>query len=268
MTLSARSLEPIHAIWDELADFLPADSDRALDQLFDGLARAVGADSAFWMGTVRLQRGPSAARDICYGWRAPTVRQWTGNSRKDDLARSWLDSFERPTDAGIGETTIRMAAESGKPRCRRLHERGWIDLKAFRSSRHYAVFYQGPAITDRMWIGIPVNADTESHFVFSRVARADDRFSARDAELALYALRGLRWFHRQLLLRHGVRAAQARLSPTEWRLMPLLLTDRTEKEIAPLLGLSVATTHKHARGVYRKFAVRGRTGLLALWAGQ
>ena len=267
MTPAAQSLDAVHALWDELADFRPADSDRALQHLFASVARLVGADDAFWMGTVRMRRAATAG-DPCHGCRAPAIHHWEASRRRDDIASVWLKSFDRPTDAGIGQTTIQMAAEAGRFRCHRLHERGWIDLAAFRRTRHYAVYYTGLGVTDRMWIGAPVNADTETHFVFDRINRGAKRFTARDAALAGHALRGIKWFHRQLLLRHGVRAAQARLSPTEWRVMPCLLTDRTEKEIAAQLNLSFDATHKHARGIYRKFSVRGRAGLMALWAGQ
>jgi DNA-binding CsgD family transcriptional regulator len=54
----------------------------------------------------------------------------------------------------------------------------------------------------------------------------------------------------------------------ERRIVSLLLTDRAEKEIAAELGQKPATTHKYITGILRKFGVRGRTGLMALWLGR
>jgi len=45
----------------------------------------------------------------------------------------------------------------------------------------------------------------------------------------------------------------------------LLLTEAGEKQIAEQLGLAVSTTHSYITGIYRKFGVRGRAGLMSLW---
>jgi DNA-binding CsgD family transcriptional regulator len=93
------------------------------------------------------------------------------------------------------------------------------------------------------------------------------RFSAHDSALAAHTLRGIKWFHRQLLLGHGLVAAQRPLTASERRVVRLLLTEQTEKEIAQSLGLGFDTTHKRVTEIYRKFGVRSRTGLMALWLG-
>lgn len=58
---------------------------------------------------------------------------------------------------------------------------------------------------------------------------------------------------------------QARLAPHESRVLQLLLTEAAEKQIAEQLGLATSTTHSYITGVYRKFGVRGRAGLMSLW---
>jgi hypothetical protein len=45
----------------------------------------------------------------------------------------------------------------------------------------------------------------------------------------------------------------------------LLLTDRSEKEIAERLGIGWRTTHDYTVSILRKFGVRGRVGLMASW---
>jgi len=80
-----------------------------------------------------------------------------------------------------------------------------------------------------------------------------------------YTMRGLKWFHRELLLANGLLIAEKSLSPSERRIVRLMLTDRTEKEIAIELGQSPKTTHKYITEILRKFGVQGRTGLMARW---
>ncbi|MFX1767850.1 PAS domain S-box protein [Paraburkholderia sp. A1RI-2L] len=58
---------------------------------------------------------------------------------------------------------------------------------------------------------------------------------------------------------------QGILAPYERRVLKLLLTEATEKQIAERLGLAVSTTHSYITGIYRKFGVRGRAGLMSRW---
>jgi DNA-binding CsgD family transcriptional regulator len=69
------------------------------------------------------------------------------------------------------------------------------------------------------------------------------------------------------MLHHGLLIAKAPLTPTERRLLNLLLTERVEKEIACDLDLTLATPHTYIAGLFRKFGVSGRAGLTALWLG-
>jgi len=64
---------------------------------------------------------------------------------------------------------------------------------------------------------------------------------------------------------HDLLLASAPLAPREREVLELLLTEATEKQIAERLGLAVSTTHAYITGIYRKFGVRGRAGLMSLW---
>jgi PAS domain S-box-containing protein len=55
------------------------------------------------------------------------------------------------------------------------------------------------------------------------------------------------------------------LAPYERKVLELLLTEATEKQIAERLGLAVSTTHSYVTGIFRKYGVRGRAGLMSLW---
>ena len=78
-------------------------------------------------------------------------------------------------------------------------------------------------------------------------------------------LRGVKWFHRQLMLCQGLLLAKTPLTAVEQKIVSRLLTDKSEKEIAHELGQSFHTTHWYVREIYRKFGVNGRAGLMALW---
>ena len=55
---------------------------------------------------------------------------------------------------------------------------------------------------------------------------------AQDGERLGFVMRGLRWFHRQQLLSHGLLIANAALTPAERRVLLALLDGHTEKQIA------------------------------------
>ncbi len=63
----------------------------------------------------------------------------------------------------------------------------------------------------------------------------------------------------------GVPALLAQLAPHERKVLAMLLTEATEKQIAERLGLAVSTTHSYITGIFRKYGVRGRAGLMSLW---
>jgi len=55
------------------------------------------------------------------------------------------------------------------------------------------------------------------------------------------------------------------LAPHERKVLDLLLTEASEKQIAERLGLAASTTHSYITGIFRKYGVRGRAGLMSLW---
>lgn len=78
----------------------------------------------------------------------------------------------------------------------------------------------------------------------------------------LSELRQAQWLNRGLL------HATAPLAAYELKVLQLLLTAATEKQIAARLGLAASTTHSYVTGIFRKFGVRSRAGLMSLWLEQ
>jgi DNA-binding NarL/FixJ family response regulator len=86
-------------------------------------------------------------------------------------------------------------------------------------------------------------------------------------ELVAQALRGIKWFHRQLLLGHGFGASEKPITVAERRIIKGLLSGATEKVIAEEANLTCGTVHQYATRIYRKFGVNGRAEFMALWLG-
>ncbi len=254
--------EQIYGLWDELADLPLADQRGAIELLFSRIATWIGADDAFWIGSARVQDAPHADNDVLYGWRLRAAECWiTRPEYNQEFIRKVLAHMER--DPGL--STRKIISRAGHFRSYRLHD-GFIDFEVFRQTPQYRMYFETRGITDRIWCVFPVNHDAESLFCFDRIRRRA-RYTEAHERVVAQALRGLKWFHRQLLLDHGLLVGKTPLSPAHRRLLPQLLSHKPEKEIADTLGLSRATTHKYVTDIFRSFGVSSRAGLITLWMG-
>lgn len=252
--------EQVFRLWDELAAFPPAEIERAWRHLAKAIAGWIQADMVYWVGNVRLLHGSQATHDILLGWRVKVVG-FLDPPSADEQRAAQRQVGNRMEDPGM--TTIASVRDSGVFRVNRLHH-GFVDLEEFRKTDYYRANYVDLGIHDELSVGCPVSPETEVFYVFNR-RETEGQFSDADAELAGFTLRGLSWFHRQMLDSHGLRVAKEPLTPAQRDVLHLLLTDKTEKEIAAALGQSVHTTHTHVKDIYRKYNVRSRAGLMTVW---
>lgn len=257
--LTEAEKEVIHRLWDRISAFSAWESDSALLFLMEELCRGIRADDALWVGGARLLHGSAARRDAQYGWRGVRIRHL--RLTPEMQARSIQAAKEQDSDPGM--TTRALVAGAGAFRVHRLHD-GFVDIKRFKASVHYRLFYQEAGIVDRLFVGVPLTPDAESFLIFDRLDGAS-LFAPDECEYLAYAMRGLKRFHRDLMLSHGLLCGKTPLSPTERRITQMLLTDCPEKEIAAALGQSPKTTHKYITEILRKFGVKGRAGLMSLW---
>lgn len=65
-------------------------------------------------------------------------------------------------------------------------------------------------------------------------------------------------------MRSSLQEPFSRLTPTEWRLVELVWEGCSNKEIAARLDKSIRTVKSQLTSVYKKFAVRSRSKLIAL----
>ncbi len=257
--------DEVYAILDRLADFPAARVDDALAFLFVALRRLVGAEAVFWNLLVRLGGGEVARVDLCQGWRVRDMVMENASPERMARVRQYLEGTRKQDPLHLGETSINLAQHAGEFRAERMRG-GLVDWERFRQTPHYALYYGNPGIEDRLLVVCPVNADVESCFAFDRSGHPGGaHFTRADADRALHLLRSIRWFHRRLILSRGVPAGGTPCTPAERRALDLLLTGRSEKEIADALGLSVGTTHNRVHAIFRKFGVRSRPELMALW---
>lgn len=249
--------ERIHRLWDELAAFEAAKSEPALMHLLGAVAEMIDAQNAYWMGAVRLS---DDERDPLGGWRPALVRYLRPLPNDEKFTQQRLRSIRRGV---VDEATVAQARLSGTFRARRLRDlvsEDWFNSETYQG-------YLGRGVHDSLTVGVPVNPMAEGYYGFFRM-RADEPFTELQRDVAYYAMRGLTWFHRQVLLAHGLVAAGSPLSPMERRVLALLLTDRAEKAIADEMGVTTSTLHTYVRGVLRKLGVSGRNGLISLWLGR
>ncbi len=253
--MNAVTDEDIHSIWDDLTDFEAGEAVKAATHLMTVLTGQVGAWNATWAGAVRVN--VNSDDDLLQGWRVAAMHTLhpepphKAEERFRDILRLWdqrqIDpSFLLPLHA-VGKYRTYSFRRELPPE--------WFD------GPFYKLHYAAVGTYDAVFVAFPLNHDAESHFGFySRGAFTDEQI----ARLA-YALRGIKWFHRHLMLSHGLLTASSPLSPAERKVLQLLLTDATEKRIAQEVDMAASTVHQYVVSIYRKFGVRSRAGLMSLW---
>jgi DNA-binding CsgD family transcriptional regulator len=265
--LPVAAMESVFALWDELERFPVDKSDDALGHLAKRLRGLLRADNIKWLGVIRVLRGSTARRDDLLGWRIRSTYELfedPPNYRK--LTACWFRR-DNQMDPGFlyGHATLAMVKGLGKFQSHRMRD-GWIPFEEFQSSKHYRIHYTDLNITDRIWLSVPLNADSESMFLVDRHGDSP-HFTKTEEILAATILRGIRRFHCRLFLERGLFIGEHELSPVSRRILQKLLTGMSEKEIAQALNQTPATTHKYIKTIYHRFGVNGRAELMALWLG-
>jgi DNA-binding CsgD family transcriptional regulator len=255
-----RHEDNIYRLWDELADFGSDATNEALMHCMHTICGWIGAQNAFWIGAVRIAAKNEMDSDPASGWRIGRVEPL--NAEFVNLER--LQTSRQPPHAfDPGDAAPAVISGAGQFRIYSLGT-GVADLEAFQKTEHYDRFYRQPGVSDRIWVVFPINVDAESYFVFD-THEEGRRFGKNELYMAAEALRGIKWFHRQQLLAHGLGISDAPLTQAERRILAGLLSGASEKIIAHQLNLTQGTVHQYVTNVYRKFGVRGRAEFMALW---
>lgn len=250
--------EAIHRLWDSLADLPASDTDRALCYLMEGIAGMIGAGNAYWLGYIRLDARPG---DPLKGLRPCANRYLYPAPIHDESYRAQMGKW---IGNQVNEGYVRAARDVGQFRSFRLRD---VMRPEYFEEEFYQIFHASRGFHDQCVVFFPVNDDYESMFNFQRVGEKRD-FTAEEEAIAAYALRGIKWFHRQVALSYGLLIAEQSLSPIQRQVTQLLLTEHSEKLIAEEIGKSPNMTHKYVTEIFRKFGVKSRAGLMAVWLGR
>jgi len=248
-------MKEIHRVWDELTDFEAGQTEQAVAHLLTFLCDQVDAWNATWAGAIHVDGNSND--DPLQGWRVAAVKSLhpvaphPGEGHFKEILRLW---DQRKIDPSF-LLPLRAVGTFRTYSFRRELPPEWFESPFYRS--HYEVI----GTYDAVFVAFPLNEDAESHFGFYSRKTFTDEEIARLAS----ALRGIKWFHRRLLLGHGLLMASSPLTPTERKVLRLLLTDAPEKHIAHQVDMAESTAHQHVVNIYRKFGVRSRAGLMGLW---
>jgi DNA-binding CsgD family transcriptional regulator len=252
-------LQAVYALWDRLAEFSVGDSDAALTHMMVALCTMLSASNVLWSVVVRL---PSPKRaDPLLGWRPRLVRLLHPTPA---VAASVQQQFDKLWSSNLDLSQILSASGDEPFRVRLLFDAlppEWFE------GEHYRRHYLDVGHADSISVRIALNDDVRIRLFVFRDTQSP-RFTAMDGERLGFVMRGLRWFHRQQLLGHGLLIANAPLTPTERKVLLALLDGQMEKQIAQRLDQSPNTTHFHVKSIYGKFGVRNRAALAALWLGK
>lgn len=250
----------IQLLWNEVTEYGASRTEEALTLLMEALASLLDAQHAYWTGALLLSN--TAEQDPMQGWR-PRVVRFLNPTKERLLAEK--EYFRRIDCGKIDPTITANLQKAGQFRVSTSHELappGWFD------SEFYLCLYAPFEVIDTIYVAIPLGSDIESWLAFERIGKDKPLFGETERELLDYSMRPMKWFHHQLVLHHGVTLANEPLKPAERRVLNSLLTQKTEQEIAEEHGLTQATVHTYCTRIYRKFNVRGRAGLTALWLGK
>lgn len=251
-------LDRIHQLWDTLADFSSADAEAARACLLAGLCDLVGAQNATWVGVVKLDEQPG---DPYLGWRPRLMHLLHPDERLINAAESQSRRVERGETDPLVLHNLKTLGTLRVTRLSDVVEPEWFERDYYRS------FYLEAGRVDSIWACAPVNTDVEVYFGLHRSVD-QPRYSRQECDKVMLAMRGLRWFHRQQMLAFGLLVAKSPLTPLERKVLHGLLTGQTEKQVAATLGHGQHTTHEYVLRIYRKYGVKSRAALLALWMGK
>ncbi len=250
----------VAALWDSLSDSGASNIEEALDHLLATLCGLLGAHNGYWLGTARMDELDDD--DPMKGWRPWALRNLYTSAERQAVVK---EHQRRIQEGQVDPSILANLQGAGRFRINIRHQLvspGWYRSEFYRS------LFAPLQIRDVIFVVTPLGSVVESWLGFERMGAQAQRFGEAERELLDYAVRPLRWFHRQLALQHGVYAATEPLKPFERRVLSQLLTDKTEREIAEELDLSPSTVHTYCSWLCRNFGVRGRSGLSALWLGQ
>ncbi|PTQ74161.1 LuxR C-terminal-related transcriptional regulator [Pseudomonas sp. GV071] len=247
-------------LWDTLDDFGAQQTDAALRYCLGQICAWVGAQDASWVGLTRPLGSRRAANDPLLGWRIGALEHLHPRTETRRKQRNMLEA-QCTLDPVL--TLKPLVGQSGRYRSSSLRLQLEGEETFQRATRLDRINKQH-GIVDRVWAVFPVSMTCESAVYLDSLDPAR-YFNEQDIQLVGLALRGIKWWHRQLLLSHGLGRESGPLSPAGRRVLSELLSGAPEKSIAERLRITPASAHQYVKTLYRDFGVHGRAEFMSLW---
>lgn len=252
--------ERIEKLWDELTTFDASQTEIAMRHLLSILMELIEANVASWFASVRLSE--IQENDPTKGWRPASTFYINNHQKYETLYKKHCKRIDQGL---IDPSIIENLKLTGQFRVTVHHQ---IVPSEWYQSEFYQNFFESYGIQDGLYTAMPLGEDVESWLNFQRVGYQQPFFHDDAAEIVETAVRPLKWLHHRLALHYGLYIAEKPLTPTERRVLNALLSDKTELQIANRLQMAQSSVHTYCTRICRKFNVRGRAGLLALWLGK
>jgi DNA-binding CsgD family transcriptional regulator len=243
----------------ELEEFPVAASEEALTHCMQELCRIVGASNAFWVGGIRKPDAPETGKSR--GWKPAQYAHLHASATRLKLVAQLARDITNSKPDPLTEANLEHAGHS-----RTALRQELVDDRTWTSSFMYNEILRPSGVEHRLLGTHSINSQAESHIGLDRGPN-DRPFTERERDLAHLFVVGVPGFQRDLMRVRGLIGTRARLTLRERDVLRLLLTDKSEKEIAAELGLSWRTTHHYVTALFRKFDTRSRTGLMAQFLG-
>lgn len=202
---------------------------------------------------------PSLRRsDPRLGWRAVAWIPSATNPFQDmTYAKRWA---EQPSNIENNECYLGVIRDAGTTRAMLMDD---VMPGATPEMARKDGLYRYYQVQDRL-VGIhAVSPSLEIYFYLDR--ETGEKFGTLERDQLQYILEGLGPFCRRLAFSYGALDGQSKLSPRERETFLFLLGDKSEKEIAAEMGLSLRSAHQNVVAVYRKLGFSSRASLMSSW---
>lgn len=262
-------MDRLRDLWEEVASYPVCRTEVAMHAFLTRLCELLGAHSASWLA---LKKNDTVPRNIAAenhevvndglgGWAAVAAVYTLNNKNFKAISERWMMLAR---NEGVDVMTKALRAASGKTRVHLRRDlltdeewsKDWLSQKFL---THYGV-------GDRIIAVFSLNEECESCIILDRPL-GEEGFGETEKNLVYMATAGTPELHKRMFMEHGALWSSAPLSKRERETYRYLLTGMSEGQIAEQMNLSVHTVHDYARGLYRKFDVKGRVGLMALVLG-
>jgi len=254
----AQDWQALFHLAGDLSDAPSGVVEGGLHLLLERLCRIIGTRGGYWFSGAQVMNG-KAAGDLLCGWRPTYTFLSDPEPSAEEMWQRWAAYAPNYLFDPCSQAVIR-----GYGQHRAFLRRQLVDDRTWEHSAMFNELLRPLGIGDRLNAAFNVRPDVEVFVGLDRNA-GERPFGVREREMLRAAIEGLGWFHRRMLSELELTDAISTLTPRERQMLPLLLSGRSEKQIARALGLAVYTTNFYVARIYRKFHVHSRVELMALW---